>query len=296
MILGSCKKTNILILVTACIALSACSKKNVDVNDLDKGVSATSRLPAAPDGTVQSETPPATASSVNSTLNHIVAVNNNYSATREFSWNTVAVAALSMGDKSGLTPLDKVDKSRLASFFMPNEFSQSNGNVFKMKSLEPQAEILAKNAIQSFDLNEPYEINTKFDFDSNYNFKTNSFPLSPLKEGSLFYTSGTILNADNTLDGPGSSPGWPIETYNVYFDNPQIINNLQMDQKDAEAFANRRTRNGAVDTSISAKIDFVITGFKTNSAGILPSKGDLIAHIVKATLLHNDGSVLFVYK
>jgi hypothetical protein len=217
-----------------------------------------------------------------------------YTTSHSFTWHNLAISALVLDQIAHTEPLKAIKKNSLVAYFYPHDFAEYSSNVFKMHSLHALALTRAARVIKEFKPTTPYKLTTTFNFNGNYHFKGHFFSFKPLTKQTYFNQS---IGTDGYLDQHGHSGDykWPSNMYYVYFSNANLVYRLYMPEKVAEKFIDGRTQNGSVNTTLHAQIVFQITGFKASPDGVQTAQSNLIAHIIKVVIYHNNGKILHTY-
>lgn len=122
---------------------------------------------------------------------------------------------------------------------------------FELEGKRNETIEMMKERVAALDLSEPFSINTNVEFGS-YDFDKGAYPIE-----------GPGANSYYSTRRAAHYP-YPFATSKVFFNNPEIIQDLGMDKADAKAFLNARKRNGYVNRRLPAVIHFRVVDKGSN--------------------------------
>ena len=154
-------------------------------------------------------------------------------------------------------------------------WSKYRNDEFELEDKRIETIDIMRERIVSFDLSEPFTINTDFSF-GEYDFKSKEFPVVSLSESHYFYV-------DSNRSGT-----FPYR-YKIYFSNYNLVGNLPMSKEDAKSFLkSKKDRYGNVRRILPAKITFHVVDIGSG-------KGELKAKIKEVTIYKdNDSKIALV--
>lgn len=213
------------------------------------------------------------------------------------SWYDLELIDLYMIHKAGL--YGQITHNGLVMFFEPQKYGIAMNNVFDRKEIVQSVVAKTQSILSQVPTDQPFYVNTRFNFDPNYNFKAQSFKMKAFEKSSSFSFSPNMGNPKdsailNNMMGTNKTI-WPTGSVAVRFTNYKCVGNLAMPTAEAKSFLNSRTNSsGGINTSIYAKIDFVTTGYSSfNKVGsglapqVMSRKVIFYAKLLNVSLYNN---------
>lgn len=203
---------------------------------------------------------------------------------KEFTWGNVSWLALKMAVNGGEIKLSKLPHGLVIAAFMPQTYQNKSGSQFAMRAAYPKALKIGVKKVQSLTAKNLFIIRAAFEF-GKYNFNKHVFPLRPFKNSTYYHVSVLDASSDSwiSVSGyPNARNPWPAVYYNVFFDDPGVVDGLPMSESKAAKFINKRTNGSYVDRKVYAKVYFSIDKFSdqtTRTEGGDYAEQGLMAHI-----------------
>ncbi|MDX1928825.1 MAG: DUF4852 domain-containing protein [Pirellulaceae bacterium] len=174
----------------------------------------------------------------------------------DFEWKNLLMASLKL--RQGLDYDANVDS--YMEVFRPDVWNRYRNDEFEMVGKRKETIAMMKQSIDSFDLEEYFDIRTSTRF-RNYDFDSKCFPIDALTEKSYFYASSY------------PNGGFP-STIEVFMRNPKVVNKFDMGESQAKEFLRtRKDRNGDINRNVYLKLSVRIVKAK-------PGPNELIAEIM----------------
>ena len=152
--------------------------------------------------------------------------------------------------------------------FRKTLWNKYRNDEFELEARRKESITQLKNRIAAFDLNDEFVTYTDFNI-GKYNFKKQSFPVSGLTQTTYFYQT--------VYAGCGDF----ARQYKVFFNNTNMIGDLNMPKEKAKQFIKyRKDSRGKISRKIYAKLYFKIVSLKG-------SPDNLMAKLTRVTLYDN---------
>lgn len=130
-------------------------------------------------------------------------------------------------------------------------WQRSHGDEFEFSGKKAETLEMMKRAASSFNLSEPVVIHTNLQF-GEYDFKKHEFSLNPFSDTSFF----SVNYCCNTLPNQ----------IRLFFENPEIINGLSMEEPAARSFLNIHKQYGNVNRQLVADLNVKLKSLKSDGA------------------------------
>lgn len=147
---------------------------------------------------------------------------------------------------------------------------------FELQDKREETVDIMKQELSSFNLDEPFIINTTVEFEK-YNFKKEKFEMNPFGENIFFNSRKCCFKVFSN-------------EYRVFFNNGNLIDGLPMPKDKAKNFLNsRKGYGGSVDRRVYARIEFKLTKLQNDK--------EFMSQIINLSLFadRNHSKLLYEY-